>query len=94
MSDIRVEEWPPAEVWVDGIRKLLRAYITLGARVAWCGLEGAFVEPPHLFEPVHMSGGVWAAMTEGGRFYLHAELDNKFEKLSDEELIEIRRYVL
>src|SRR5262245_7163002 len=46
--DIRVSQWPPSTAWQETIRQTQQAMIAAGARVAWCGLEGFFADPPDL----------------------------------------------
>jgi hypothetical protein len=84
--DIKIEIWPPPDQWKKRIHNMLRAIIECGSVVAWCGLEGAFIDPPELFDPQYMAGGVWAAMTNDGLLYSCAELDGVFTKLSNDDL--------
>lgn len=56
------------------------------AIVGWCGIEGHFVDPPKLFSPEEMSGGVWAALTCEGEFSCTALLGRPFLALKDDDL--------
>lgn len=88
-KDIVVTEWPPAQEWSKLIRRTLQTFIRAGARVAWCGLEGHFADPPDLFNPDQMGSGVWAALTSTGSFYLKAQLGKRFAVLEDRVIAEL-----
>jgi hypothetical protein len=89
--DIRIQEWPDRRHWQGAIQGLLRQVMKGGAHVAWCGLEGMFVEPPGLFDPCEMSGGVWAAADKAGHMFGPPALDDAFLPLNDEQLSILRR---
>ncbi len=91
--DIRVDQWPRNDQWRETIEITLGVVRTSGARVAWCGVNGIFAEPPHLFDPARMSGGVWAALDAGGILHGPPSLRSPFETLSDDELLELQRQV-
>lgn len=91
--DIRILEWPEPPDWREAVQGLLRQVINAGADVAWCGLEGMFVEPPGLFDPHEMSGGVWAAADKAGHTFGPPALDGSFLPLNDEQLSILERSV-
>jgi hypothetical protein len=88
--DIRIGKWPEAMSWAARIERTLRRMIEAGALVSWCGLEGLFVDPPDLFSPEHMHGGVWCALTANGRLFPPPGLDDSFKRLDDKELLQLR----
>jgi hypothetical protein len=88
--DIAIRRWPSPEDWEDVLQRTLQRMCEAGARVAWCGIEGAFAEPPGLFDPARMSGGVYAAYTPGFGFLNTAHLREPFRTLSDNDLLTIR----
>lgn len=87
---IRVIEWPSAGEWSSFVRGFLEQLTKQGASVAWCGLEGNFVEPPELFDPSEMSAGVWAACLSPDRYFGPPGLCARFELLTDESLMMLR----
>ena len=88
---IRLPEWPDRVQWKAAIERTLRAFLDAGARVAWLGIEGHFVDPPDLFDPAEMTGGVWAALTPGGELRVLSDIDGSFTPLSDSELGRLRK---
>lgn len=86
MWEVRVWRWPAPSDWPSLIAGLLRGVLQGGARVAWCGFEGVFVDPPKLFDPLEMSGGVWAAATADGVWYGPPPLDGVCSVLPDDAL--------
>ena len=91
MWEIRVLGWPGPAHWVEFVTAILRAITGAGAAVSWAGLEGMFVEPPDLFRPEEMSGGVWAAMLASGEFFPPPRLDDEFRPLDDATLRRLQR---
>ncbi len=91
--DVRINEWPKKTEWFNTIKRTLETMIHQGASVAWCGLEGFFVEPPDLFKPEFMGGGIWAAYTIDGDFICKAQIGEIFETLDDSILKKIRNKI-
>lgn len=91
--DIRIEEWPERLGWEKTVHGTLRQVLSGGAEIAWCGLEGMFVEPPGLFDPTAMSGGVWAAADKAGHTFGPPALDAAFRPLDDAQLCLLRRSI-
>jgi hypothetical protein len=90
--DIRVHSWPAAALWRSLVLGTLDQLLDAGAAVAWCAVEGAFADPPALFEPRHMSDGVWAArIKDQGGVFQPSGLDEPFETLTDEQLARLRQ---
>lgn len=88
--DLAVKDWPPRAAWPKLLRQTLKTFTKAGARIAWCGLEGFFADPPSLFSPREMSGGVYAALTTELGFLCSSLLDQPLEPLSDEVLLKLR----
>lgn len=81
--DIHIVEWPDAGEWTSLIKQTLQVFTHHGAKVAWCGLEGLVADPPFLFDPIHMSGGVWACLTSDDEFLCRGHLGQEFNVMSD-----------
>ncbi len=90
LCDIRIKEWPEKSAWLNAIERTFEVMIHHGAIVSWAGLEGFFVEPPDLFKPELMSGGVWAIKMRDGRFVCNSRIGESFETLEDSILNRIR----
>lgn len=90
--DVHIHSWPAADRWRSLVVGTLDQLVNAGATVAWCAVEGAFADPPSLFDPKHMSDGVWTARIDGpGGVFEPPGLDEPFAKLTDEQLIRLRR---
>lgn len=89
--DVRVLSWPSAKEFREALRQTLEALLEASCKVAWLGLEGVFVDPPDLFLPEFMSGGVLAALSDETGFQFAIELDEPVKALKDDELYELRR---
>jgi hypothetical protein len=90
--DVRVHKWPEAPQWRSAVLDPLAQLLGVGARVAWCGLEGGFVDPPGLFDPLRMAGGVWAARVSGADgIFEPPGLDAPFTALTDDQLTRLRQ---
>lgn len=88
--DIQIDRWPEPDAWEDVVKETLSSLITAGAVVAWLGQEGFFADPPDLFKPEQMTGGVLAAMTESGDFVCPVDPDKPLKTLPDSKLLELR----
>ncbi|HYX37137.1 MAG TPA: hypothetical protein VE954_28885 [Oligoflexus sp.] len=91
--DVKVSRWPSAAQWPATIQRLLRALLGTKAQVAWAGLDEIFAEPPSLFDPEKMQGGVWAALLANGHFSLAAQLGQPMVTLPREEMLTIQKYL-
>ena len=87
--DVAFPEWPAGDAWRASVRTTFEVLVASGARVAWIGREGFFVDPPALFEPV-MSGGVLAAMTSDGDFVCPLDPDAPIAAIGDADLLRLR----
>jgi hypothetical protein len=87
---ILVCQWPPVGAWFSLIESILVGLCEGGASVAWCGLEGHFADPPSLFLPCEMSGGVWASYHPRIGFACSAMLGDPFAGLHDSHLERLR----
>jgi hypothetical protein len=91
--EIAVDVWPTGEQWRTAMQVTLKAMTDQGARVAWVGAEGVpFCDPPQLFSPDCMSGGVLAWMTDTGDFGCEVDPDAPLARVADDELLELRRH--
>lgn len=96
----RVQGWEvPIVIWPTGldfktaVSRTLDALIRGGCRVAWIGAEGVpFCDPPGLFDPQCMAGGVLAWMTDDGRFDCPLDPDRVLAPVSDDELLKLRAH--
>lgn len=96
--DVHGWEFPIA-IWPTGCDFQVSVYRTLerlvhgGSRVAWIGAEGLpFCDPPGLFDPDSMSGGVLAWMTDDGRFACPLDPNLELVSVSDDELLLLRSH--
>ena len=91
MWEVPIDIWPTGERWRAAIRSTLKAMIERGGRVAWIGSEGGpFCDPPKLFSPDCMSGGVLAWMTDVGDSDIPLDPDLPLAPITDDGLRELR----
>lgn len=90
VCDIRVRTWPRPQDWEEVVSSTLKSIVKADAVVAWCGLEGLFADPPSLFDPKEMSGGVYAVFSRTVGFQCYAYINSTFKALPDEELIKLQ----
>jgi hypothetical protein len=91
--DVPITIWPTGDEFVRAVRRTLRAMIEGGCRVAWVGAEGfPFCDPPGLFDPACMSGGVLAWMTDAGDFDCPLDPDRPVTWVRDEVLLALRSH--
>ncbi|HSR54184.1 MAG TPA: hypothetical protein VLV83_25425 [Acidobacteriota bacterium] len=88
--DIRVQQWPKHTHFGDVVRSTLEALLEGGCCVAWVGREGHFVDPPDLFLPEFMSGGILAALTRDHEYKVNIDTSKPPSLLSDEEMDQLR----
>ncbi|EMS1061979.1 hypothetical protein WKS79_000448 [Providencia stuartii] len=89
--DVRFSTYPGE--WKVVTKNTLTYFISHGARISWCGLDGYFSDPPGLFDPSEMSGGVYAALTADDNFICHTDLYSKYQPLNDNELMYLKKLV-
>jgi hypothetical protein len=87
---IKVAAWPANGTWLETLKATLSVLIANGALVGWCGVEGFFEDPPHLFSDA-MGEGVYAGLTPHGKFFCSAEMGKPFGMLKQAEILELRR---
>lgn len=87
---VRVAGWPTQQEFRDSIRQVIGGLIDDGYSVAWIGMEGFFADPPSLFMPDAMSGGVLAACSRETGFLLAIDLDAPLQALTDSEMLRLR----
>jgi hypothetical protein len=91
--EVPIIVWPSEDEFNRAARLTLRALIESGCRVAWIGAEGVpFCDPPDLFSPDCMSGGVLAWMTDAGDFDCPLDPDSPLRPVSDDRLRRLRRH--
>ena len=84
-------EWLTGDAWQADIRRLLTSIIEQGAQIAWLASEGApFADPPDLFDPTEMSGGVYAYLTATGRYVCPLDPGEPWQVVRDEEMLLLR----
>jgi hypothetical protein len=90
MWEVRIIEWPHPSQWESAVLDTLKSFLVAGCLVAWCGLEGAFADPPSLFSVREMTGGVWALVDQVGRRFGPPSLNSALSTLGDNTLKEIQ----
>lgn len=88
--DVAVSSWPKGQAWRRAVHDSTAQLLAGGSVVAWLGREGYFCDPPDLFSPKCMSGGVLAAMTSAGDFDCAVDPDESLRHLGDEALLRLR----
>lgn len=88
---VRVTDWVTRAEWQAAVSRLLTSIIEQGAQVSWLASEGAaFVNPPWLFHPAKMSGGVYAYLTATGRYACPVDTGQLWTVVADQELQQLR----
>ena len=90
---LRLPTLPSAASWSSVVRETLSSLTSRGATVAWCGMEGGFADPPHLFTRTAMPASVWAACSAAGAIYDAPPLDAEMSYLDDTALARLHREV-
>jgi hypothetical protein len=91
--DVPITIWPTGDEFVRAVRRTLNAMIEGGCRVAWVGAEGfPFCDPPSLFDPACMSGGILAWMTDAGDFDCPLNPDRPVIRVGDDVLLALRSH--
>lgn len=88
--DVALSTWPRADSFKAAIASTFSTMLKAGAVVTWIGREGYFCDPPQLFSPEFMSGGVLAARSAGGSAWLDLDPDAPLAPLPDPVLTELR----
>lgn len=84
--DIRIYNWPHKNVWQKTLKNTLERMIMHGALVGWFGVEGNFIEPPYLFDPIEMPpGGVYACYTKNYGFKCTAKLGEEYKGFNEDD---------
>ncbi len=90
---VRICTWPLSNTWKQVIQGTLEAMCETGAIVAWCAVEACFADPPSLFSPESMSGGVYAALIPNSQFWCSAKPGLHFQALDDSILLKLKEVI-
>lgn len=86
-----IDPWPAAPAFRIALHLTMEELIRDGCRVAWASAEGfPFCDPPQLFDPKCMSGGVLAWMLDDGAFCCSLDPDLPVNPVDDEALSMLR----
>lgn len=88
--DVRVDAWPSPGEFDESAQELLCGLVAEGFAAAWIGLEGYFADPPRLFVPDTMTGGVLAACSGETGFLPAVQLDAPLRAITDFDLLALR----
>ena len=88
--EVALSAIPSPEILWNATSTTFGSLIDAGCLAAWMGLEGGFCDPPSLFLPECMSGGVVAARSASGRQWGQFENLHPISPLSDEDLLALR----
>lgn len=92
--ELPILSWPSGDVFRGAIRRTLSTLIIAGATVAWVGAEGIpFVDPPDIFDPGFMAGGVLAWLTDDDHFACPLDPDGPLTRATDDELSYLSAHV-
>jgi len=90
--EFALSSWPTGDDWLTAVNDTLRAHVEAASRVAWIGAEGVpFCDPPELFDPHCMAGGVLAWMTDVA-FECPLDPDKPLAPVDDSTLMRLREY--
>lgn len=91
--DLALSAWPSRDSWRASVRTTLQWICDHGCAIGWMSAEGRpFCDPPFLFDPDCMSGGVLAYMTPDGKFECSFELDGPLQAVEDATMRRLRSY--
>ena len=91
--DFALNAWPSGDGWSKSVRETLQWICENGSTVGWMSAEGRpFCDPPFLFDPGCMSGGVLAYITPDGNFECAVDLDGPLQSVQDGTLRSLRSY--
>lgn len=89
--EVAIDAWAAGSVLVPALIAVLNRLNDHAGRVSWIGDGLLFCDPPELFSPSCMSGGVLLAVDDMGRVYGHLDPDEPIEPLDDATMLELRR---
>lgn len=90
--DVPVSRWGTREQFTRSLRDTMTAHLRAGARVAWVAAEGLpYADPPDLFDPTYMSGGVLAWMTSTSHS-CPVDPEQPMQLIADQELEQLRHH--
>jgi hypothetical protein len=88
--DLALPEWSRGPVFRTALVETFSALQHGGCVIAWIGREGYFCDPPQLFLPECMSGGILAACGLGGKMWADLDPEMPLSPLPDSVLLELR----
>jgi len=88
MWEIALRRWPAPGDFDAALSGTFTALFSEGCVLAWVGAE-LFADPPDLFLPEFMSGGVLVAATPDQSFG-RLDLDSAVEPIGDDQLLQLR----
>ena len=83
---VAVPCWPSPDEWETSVRGSMDVCLRAGAQVAWCAVEGCFVDPPDLLKPEFMGGCVWAACAPNFGCRVATLPSGPYQGLTEDEL--------
>jgi hypothetical protein len=90
---LALTSWPAGDAWRNLVQATLQWICENGSVVGWMSAEGIpFCDPPFLFDPDCMSGGVLAYVTPDGNFECTVDLDGPLQAVQDGTLRSLRSY--
>lgn len=91
--DVALGAWLAGAPWREAVRATLQWFIAQGCVVGWMSAEGRpFCDPPGLFDPDCMSGGVLASLTPRGEFLCPIDPNEPIRAVDDVAMRELRLY--
>ena len=89
--DVALSSWPSTRAFQDAVSATFEQLIHASAKATWIGREGYFCDPPDLFSPDCMSGGVLAVALPDGRTWGTPDPEQPLVVVDDAVLLEVRR---
>ncbi len=89
--EVAIDAWAAGPVLAPALIAVLDRLNDHPGRVSWIGDGFLFCDPPELFSPSCMSGGVLLAVDGRGQVYGHFDPDEPMQPLDDATMLELRR---
>lgn len=88
--EVRIRSWPAEDDWRRAVSGTLEELLSAGAGISWCAVEGCFLDPPNLFDPVSMGECLWGCQSNGGISVPVPALEGNFNYVSNGILADLR----